>query len=1166
MASLTDDQAEGFAHLIALGFSEEQARHGALRFGKNAEAAANWIFDNPDLPSLPNDYRPSTPIIQDEIPPLAPADDDLPHPSTIGHQGQPPPYSAAYGPQEYRHTGNYGAPAAGKAPLAAPYTGHGPTQTIDLTHNHEVLSFAPPKPSAPQKLLMGPDDADSDLQRALKASTEGVEPDDDMSKALALSMATLGSMDEEAIGIVEGIAPQDRIREDLETPTVLRATSNLMSGLSAYLQCLYAVPTWRNAILGYRTPARAVNEADDFEGTWKGEHGALGGGLFGVGDTEAREDRLVALQRLFALMHETRRSFIHVSEVVKAFRLRESDFQRGGGEWVYKLKEIHNTIVDDLRLVAQEEAEFLRQQGVESEELKAFEKAAASRFIVRGRTLAADEHIGEPLPAIDDEQAISTAILDLHLNPSAEPPQTLFDRLDSILLDGGIPSAPEYNLLTDPPQTLFFQLERHTEFTSLDSFGSGTGAGGVRKSVFKPEKELFLDRYWVKQRAAIKEKREEAGRLKEVLNGARKSRAALGTTKDGRDAVELVRSTVAYLKKATSEEEKRSERQKTLAEKYQLILEVMEKNLATYDSDIERLTCQMSSLYDSPDWRSVGPYELTALLMRNGLNGRGSAWSVVRGDDGRWWKITDLFREEVELDMALEDVSGLMMDAGATFLFYQKKGEEAQPAEVPLHLKRAALKDNHSFAATLPSSHTSTISSWSLPSLDTLSPAPVYLDFSAQPPPAHVDSDDAETVQNISLDSPSPPPSGIAGTAELEEKMGEVTHDEAMMGVVSSSGAATPMSVDGELPVRGENEEDEEPLLVSAPDAVELNTADAAALRLRGGASIANDGGIEEDEEEYDDDEEIDEDEVELGLLQPMPENKEDWDVDFAVGKVGGLPRWLDPTSPLGPEDVACGVCEKTMAMLLQVNSPDDARPHAAARSLYVFACRGKDCLSTDASKATRVWRTQMPSPNDFFPHTDESTSRRRELEAKLDPTSALSGKPSTSTAPWPEWDIAAEPEPYEESYLPAEAAPAAEDEEGTEDAAEPDTTTGVDRAFLEFQERIEREPKQVLRFYRLPEVEDPQPLWASSVKVRPEDVPACELCSGPRQVEFQVLSTLLSHLNDDSFDFDSLLVYTCLANCPIPPRAPAGDRTGWAREVVYKQDFAAGGVRFGQR
>ena len=46
---------------------------------------------------------------------------------------------------------------------------------------------------------------------------------------------------------------------------------------------------------------------------------------------------LIALQRLFTLMHETRRSFLHITEVVRAFGVRESDFQRIGGAWVYKI-------------------------------------------------------------------------------------------------------------------------------------------------------------------------------------------------------------------------------------------------------------------------------------------------------------------------------------------------------------------------------------------------------------------------------------------------------------------------------------------------------------------------------------------------------------------------------------------------------------------------------------------------------------------------------------------------------------------------------------------------------------------------------------------------------------------------------------------------------------
>lgn len=59
-----------------------------------------------------------------------------------------------------------------------------------------------------------------------------------------------------------------------------------------------------------------------------------------------------------------------------------------------------------------------------------------------------------------------------------------------------------------------------------------------------------------------------------------------------------------------------------------------------------------------------------------------------------------------------------------------------------------------------------------------------------------------------------------------------------------------------------------------------------------------------------------------------------------------------------------------------------------------------------------------------------------------------------------------------------------------------------------------------------------------------------------------QILSTLLPSLEDDAFEFDSLLVYTCANNCEIPSRP--GDKTGWQTEVAFKQDFAAAGVKFG--
>lgn len=61
-----------------------------------------------------------------------------------------------------------------------------------------------------------------------------------------------------------------------------------------------------------------------------------------------------------------------------------------------------------------------------------------------------------------------------------------------------------------------------------------------------------------------------------------------------------------------------------------------------------------------------------------------------------------------------------------------------------------------------------------------------------------------------------------------------------------------------------------------------------------------------------------------------------------------------------------------------------------------------------------------------------------------------------------------------------------------------------------------------------------------------------------------QILSTLLASLDDDSFDFGSILVYTCANHCPIPPRE--GGKTGWQVESAFRQDFAAAGVKFGRR
>ena len=98
------------------------------------------------------------------------------------------------------------------------------------------------------------------------------------------------------------------------------------------------------------------------------------------------------------------------------------------------------------------------------------------------------------------------------------------------------------------------------------------------------------------------------------------------------------------------------------------------------------------------------------------------------------------------------------------------------------------------------------------------------------------------------------------------------------------------------------------------------------------------------------------------------------------------------------------------------------------------------------------------------------------------------------------------------------------------------------DRAFIKFVRVTKRAPKQVIRYSR-----GGNPLWVSD-KDSAENVPSCELCSGPRIFEFQILPQLLVSLkmdsvNESSVDWGTLAVYTCKNSC---------DATGPA----YKKEF----------
>ncbi|KAJ2726833.1 hypothetical protein GGI07_000344 [Coemansia sp. Benny D115] len=103
---------------------------------------------------------------------------------------------------------------------------------------------------------------------------------------------------------------------------------------------------------------------------------------------------------------------------------------------------------------------------------------------------------------------------------------------------------------------------------------------------------------------------------------------------------------------------------------------------------------------------------------------------------------------------------------------------------------------------------------------------------------------------------------------------------------------------------------------------------------------------------------------VTLGYIEPVDE---DFATETFPSKVGGKPRWLDPTRPLDAAQVSCEECKKPMVLLMQLYAPEDEPPSAFHRTLYLFVCRNGGCHRTSPKRCMRVFRAQMGEINDVY-------------------------------------------------------------------------------------------------------------------------------------------------------------------------------------------------------
>ncbi|CAG8544464.1 2444_t:CDS:2 [Acaulospora morrowiae] len=104
---------------------------------------------------------------------------------------------------------------------------------------------------------------------------------------------------------------------------------------------------------------------------------------------------------------------------------------------------------------------------------------------------------------------------------------------------------------------------------------------------------------------------------------------------------------------------------------------------------------------------------------------------------------------------------------------------------------------------------------------------------------------------------------------------------------------------------------------------------------------------------------------VELGFAEP-PEAP--LTPNLFPSKIGGRPAWLNPEHVLSAEQVSCGVCDKCMILLIQLYTPEDQPPEAFHRTIYVFCCKNGACHKTSWKKSLKVFRSQMPNENSYWP------------------------------------------------------------------------------------------------------------------------------------------------------------------------------------------------------
>ncbi|EDV23288.1 uncharacterized protein TRIADDRAFT_58416 [Trichoplax adhaerens] len=297
---------------------------------------------------------------------------------------------------------------------------------------------------------------------------------------------------------------------------------------------------------------------------------------------------------------------------------------------------------------------------------------------------------------------------------------------------------------------------------------------------------------------------------------------------------------------------------------------------------------------------------------------------------------------------------------------------------------------------------------------------------------------------------------------------------------------------------------------------------------------------------------------VQLAALDTCITSSEDNACDWMTNKIGGRPNWMHNSN-----HPSCKLCNKTQMLMVQIYCPLTGssyhRTWSIIRSQVVEI--KQDVAKTKIENSSNIWSC---SGDDDWNDGNEGEREKNNLDIeavlrednKVDMETVIESANQVSIhhqrntiadvpfitpvilVVFDEPNISQKSFKYEQKLLQAyEQQHGAVTEQITDDEVkmelyEKTSAKHGNRTFEKFMKRLQRYPKQVLRYNR-----GGSPLLMTATETDIIAVPDCPRCSSKRVFEFQLMPTLIYELKEISPsssvpEFGTVFVYTCDNSC----------------------------------